>query len=167
MKLHTLHFAAIAAAAILAVTGIAVAQPAGGPGHGHGPPGGGLEIEHVLAGLKDQLNLDTSQQLNWTNAVTATKSARAAAQAGMQTVHDALAAELAKPAPDLAAVAAVADGVHASNQTLRQGVRAQWLQVYGMFSPAQKTIVRDALVKQLARMDTMRARMREHMQNGG
>jgi Heavy-metal resistance len=166
MKMRKLHFAAIAAAAILAGTGIATAQPGGGPGHGHGPPGSGMEIEHVLAGVKDKLNLDTSQQLNWTNAVAATKAAHASMRTGMQTIHDALAAELAKPTPDLAAVAAVADGVRANNQTLRQGVRTQWLQIYANFRPDQVAVVRDALTRKLARMDAMAAKMREHMQGG-
>ena len=60
----------------------------------------------------------------------------------MQKVHDALTAELAKPEPDLAAVAAIADGVQASNQTLRQSVRDQWLQLYATFTPEQKAVVR-------------------------
>jgi Spy/CpxP family protein refolding chaperone len=85
----------------------------------------------------------------------------------MQQVHAAMAAELAKPEPDLAAVAAVADSVHASNQTLRQSVRAQWLQIYATFSPAQKAVVRDALAQQMARMESMAARMKAHMQPGG
>ena len=121
---------------------VAWAQP--GPAGPDGPRGG-MEIEHVLGSVKGQLDLNTSQQLTWDNAVAQTKAAREAGWAAMQKVHDAMAAELAKPEPDLAAVAAVADSVQASNQTLRQGVRTQWLQVYATFSPAQKAVVRDAL----------------------
>jgi Spy/CpxP family protein refolding chaperone len=168
MKSRKLQFAALAAAAILATAGTAFAQPMGGPGHGHhGGPGEGMEIGQVLSGLKDQLNLDTSQQLNWTNAVAAAKSAHVAMRAGMKTVHDALAAELAKPTPDLAAVAAVVDSVRASNQTLRLDVRKQWLQIYANLKPEQVAIVRAALTAQLARMEAMRARMQQRMQGGG
>ncbi len=85
----------------------------------------------------------------------------------MQKVHDALTAELAKPEPDLAAVAAVADSTQTSNQTLRQGVRNQWLQIYATFTPDQKAVVRDALAKRLARMDSMLEKMRARMQSGG
>ena len=167
---RTFRLAAFAASAVLALTGAAaLAQPFGGPGHGPGPGhgGGGMDIERVLGAVKGQLNLNTSQQLQWDNAVAQTKSAHETGRAGMQKVHDAMAAELAKPEPDLAAVAAVADSVHTSNQTLRQGVRAQWLQIYATFSPAQKTVVRDALAKQMARMESMAARMKAHMQGGG
>ena len=168
---RTFGLAAFAASAVLALTGgAALAQPFGGPGHGPGPGhggGGGMDIEQVLGAVKGQLNLNTSQQLQWDNAAAQTKSARETGRAGMQKVHDAMAAELAKPEPDLAAVAAVADSMHTSNQTLRQGVRAQWLQVYATFSPAQKAVVRDALAQQMARMDSMAARMKAHFQPGG
>ena len=125
-----------------------------------------MEIEHVLGSVKGQLNLNTSQQVIWDNAVAQTKSAHETGRANMQKVHAAMTAELAKPEPDLAAVAAVADSVQAGNQALRQDVRKQWLQVYATFSPEQKAVVRDALAKQMARMESMGARMREHMQRG-
>jgi Spy/CpxP family protein refolding chaperone len=163
---RTFRLAAIAASAVLALAGtVALAQPGGGPGHG--PGHGGMEIENVLATVKAQLNLNTSQQLQWDNAAAQTKSARDTGRAGMQKVHDAMAAELAKPEPDLAAIAAVADSVHASNQALRQSIRTQWLQLYATFSPAQKAVVRDALAQQMARMESMAARMKAHMQPGG
>jgi Spy/CpxP family protein refolding chaperone len=157
-----LRLAAVAAAAVLALTGVAaLAQP--GPMH-HG--GGGIEIEHVLGAVKGQLNLNTSQQLMWDNAVAQTKAAHTSGRDNMQKVHDALTAELAKPEPDLAAVAAVADSAQTSNQTLRQSVRAQWLQLYGTFTPEQKAVVRTALLTRVARMDAMRAKMQQRMQGG-
>jgi hypothetical protein len=128
-----------------------------------------MGIEQVLASVKDQLNLDTSQQLNWTNAVAALKALHVTERTNMQAVHDALATELANTTttPDLAKVAAVADGVHASNATLRQGVRNQWLAIYANLRPDQVTVVRNALSGQLAHMDAMRARMQQRMQSGG
>lgn len=167
MNLRTSNLAALAAAAILGLGGIAaVAQPGGGPGNPHGAPGG-MDIEHVLLHVKGQLNLNTSQQLSWDNAVAQTKAAHTAGGANRQKLHDAMATELAKPEPDLAAVAAIADSVQATNQSLRQSARNQWLQIYATFSPEQKAVVRDALTKQMARMETFGARMREHMQRGG
>jgi Spy/CpxP family protein refolding chaperone len=169
LRRTTLRLAALAASAVLALSGAAVmAQPGGGRGPGHGPGhAGGMEIENVLGSVKSQLNLNTSQQLMWDNAVAQTKSARETGRASMQKIHDAMAAELAKPEPDLAAMAAVADGVHASNQSQRQSVRNQWLQVYATFTPAQKAVVRDALAQQMAQMESMAARMRAHIQPGG
>jgi Spy/CpxP family protein refolding chaperone len=171
LERRTFRLAALAATAIMALTGVAaIAQPVAmpGPWHGHGiGPGPGMGIEQVLASLKDQLNLDTSQQLSWGNAVTETKRVRNLGRDNMQRVHDAMATELAKEEPNLAAVAIVADRAQADNQALRQGVRNQWLQVYAILSREQKAIVRDALKTQMARMETMGARMREHLQKGG
>ncbi len=173
LERRTFRLAALAATAILALTGVAaMAQPTGtagswhGHGHGNGP-GPGMGIEQVLASLKDQLNLDTSQQQSWGNAVAETKRVHALGRENMQRIHAAMATELAKAEPDLAAVASVADSVHADNQALRRGVRNQWLQVYAILSPGQKAIVRDALKDRMARMETMGARMREHLQRGG
>ena len=53
-----------------------------------------------IATLKGQLNLNTSQQAMWDNAVAAGKAARASARASHQKVHDTLTAELAKAEPD-------------------------------------------------------------------
>ena len=162
------RLAALAATAVLALTGAAaLAQPGAGhgAGHGHGGPGG-MDVEHVLFAVKGQLNLNTSQQVMWDNAVAQTKSAHETGRANMQKVHAAMKAELAKPEPDLAAVAAVADNAQAGNQALRQDVRKQWLQVYATFSPEQKAVVRDALAKQVERMETIGAKMRERMQRG-
>ena len=163
-----MRFAALATAAVLALTGVAaMAQPAGWHGHGHGQgPGAGIEIEQVLGALKGRLTLNTSQQLMWDSAVAQTRAAHVAGRASMQKVRDALAAELAKAEPDLAAVAAAADNTRNSHQALRHGVRNQWLQIYATFSPEQKAVVRDALTKQLARREAMGARMREHLQKG-
>ena len=95
----------------------------------------------------------------WDNAVAQTKAARDAGRANMQKIKDAMNVELAKAEPDLAAVAAAADDVQASNSALRKQVRNTWLAVYATFTPDQKAIVRDALKQRVARMETFRQKM--------
>jgi|KBSSwiStaDraftv2_1062776.scaffolds.fasta_scaffold00331_18 Spy/CpxP family protein refolding chaperone len=165
MNTRIARWSGVMAAALLAV-GVqgALAQPGGGPGHGHGH-GGGFAIERVLASLKGQLSLNTSQQLMWDNAVAQTKAARATGRTNFESVRTALNAELAKPEPDFAAVAAAGDAAQASNQTLRKQVRDQWLQLYATFSPAQKGVVRDAVKARVARMEAFREKMKERMQS--
>jgi hypothetical protein len=142
---------------------LALAQPGGMPGHGagHGPD---ASIEGVIVGLKAQLNLDTSQQLLWDSAIAQSKAARENGRASMDKVHGVLTAELAKAEPDFAAVAAAGDAAQAGNQALRKQVRGEWLKLYATFSPAQKAVVRDAVKARVARMETMRQRFQEHMQ---
>jgi len=154
----------IMAAALLALgTNVAMAQP-GGPGH-PGPHGrGGFEIEHVLAQLKPQLNLNTQQQATWDAAVAHGKTARQNARAAMESVHAALTAELAKAEPNFAAVAATADAAQANAQAVRKQVRDEWLSLYATFSPAQKAVVRDAVKARVDRMDAFREKMKEKFQ---
>jgi Spy/CpxP family protein refolding chaperone len=145
--------AAAAAAAVLA--GGALAQPA--HPHGHHGPG---DVAMAIAALKGQLNLNSSQQMMWDNAVAASKVARDSGRANLGRVHDALATELAKAEPDLAAVSAVADDAQTRNSALRRQVRDTWLALYATFSPDQKAIVRDSLNSRMARMEQFRQQKR-------
>jgi len=152
--------AAIAAAALIGISGIAAAQPQ--PRH-HGPHGhhGGGDFISAIAGLKSELNLNTSQQAMWDNAVAAGKAARENARAERQKIRATLDAELAKAEPDLAAVAAAADGVRNAGATAHRQVRDAWLALYGTFTPDQKTVVKNVLKDKLARMDAFRQKMRD------
>jgi Spy/CpxP family protein refolding chaperone len=162
------RLAALATAAALAFTftGAAMAQPHGGPGH-RGPMGGDDLFANAIAHAKANLNLNTSQQTMFDAAVAQSKAAREQGRALRQSVKDALTTELAKPEPDLAAVAAVADNARAQGQALRQQVRAQWLNLYATFSPEQKGVVRDLLQQRLARMEAFRQKMQQRFQGGG
>jgi len=148
--------AAVAAAALIGISGVAAAQPH----HGHGGPGGG-DFLMGIAALKGQLNLNTSQQTMWDNAVAAGKAARDSARASHQKVHDTLTAELAKAEPDLAAVAAATDAARDSAATQHRQVRDAWLNLYGTFTPDQKTVVKNALQQKLTRMDQFREKMQQ------
>jgi Spy/CpxP family protein refolding chaperone len=152
--------AVVAAAALFGAGGVAFAQPM----HHHGHGGGDVVMSIVR--LKSQLNLDTSQQAMWDNAVAAGKAARTSARANMQKVNDELTAELAKPEPDLAAVAAAADSARNANQQLHTQVRDAWLNLYATFTPDQKTVVKNALSQRLAKMEQFRQKMQARRQGG-
>lgn len=148
--------AIVAAALLIGAAGTVVARPIH---HGHG----GDAVMSIM-GLKDQLNLNTSQQTMWDNAVAATKSAHATARTNMQKVHDTLTAELAKPEPDLAAVAAAADNARNANAALHAQVRDAWLNLYATFTPDQKTVVKNALSQRLAKMEQFKQKMQQRKQ---
>ena len=162
MNIRTPHFAAVLAAAVLALsTPAALAQSGGHDSGRHAGPGFGIET--IVASIKGQLNLNTSQQLMWDNAVAQTKAAREAGRSARDKVRDAMKAELAKAEPDFAAVGTVADTAQASQQVVRRQVRDEWLKLYATFSPSQKAVVREVAVEKLARMESVRARMNERM----
>ena len=171
-RVRRLALAATAALALACAAPAAFAQPGGGmmPGlHGGMMPGlhGGAPIDQLVPRLleeaKASLNLNTSQQAMWDSAAAQGKAARERGHANRQQMKDAIRTELAKPEPDLAALAAVADTVEQHNRSLRHPVRAQWLALYATFTPEQKAVVRDRLQQHLARAESFRERMHEHM----
>lgn len=157
MKRIASSLAAVAAVAVIGVNGAAVAQPH----HGHRGGHGGGDVVMAIAHLKSQLNLNTSQQVMWDNAAAASKAARDNARTNRQAVHQTLKNELAKAEPDLAAVAAAADNARDAGAAARRQVRTAWLNLYGTFTPEQKTVVKNALLERLSRMEQFREKMRQ------
>ncbi len=145
--------AAVGAATVVSVSGAAFAQH---PMH-HGAGG---DFVHAISELKTQLNLNTSQQGMWDSVVAQGKAAMTTGRANFGKVRTAMTAELAKPEPDLAAVAAVSDDVQASNAALHKQVRASWLALYATFTPDQKAVVKQALSQRMAKMDSFRDEMK-------
>ena len=166
-KLRNITVAAAVASAMTLGAGTALAQPFGGPhgpGH-HGPGAPDQMIGQLIERAKAQLALNTSQQAMFDTAVASSKAGHQSGQAIHQKVKDTLTAELAKPEPDLAAVAAAADVATDQARTQRKAVRAEWLALYATFTPDQKAVVKDRLQKHLARAESFREKMREHFRS--
>jgi phosphoenolpyruvate-protein kinase (PTS system EI component) len=145
-------FALVLAAGL---TGLALTAWAQAPGHGmHDPLA-------VLQRIQAKLNLNTSQQQQWDAAVAQSKTAHEAIRANFQQLKAATQAEVAKPDPDLAALATLSDQVQQQNIAQRKQARAAWLALYATFTADQKTTVRDAINARMARMETFRQRMHD------
>ena len=159
--------AALASALFVALAGVASADP--GPRGGMHGPGGphGASIEAAIAHVKDKLALNADQQQLFDSAVAQKRAAREAGRAEMTRVRDAMKAELAKPEPDLAAVASIADGARAKGEAERLKVRGAWLNLYGTFTVAQKQVVRDQLVQRLARQEARHEAMKARFGDKG
>ena len=149
------RIAAVAAVALIGITGVAEAQQH----HGHRGAGGDFLIG--IAALKGQLNLNTSQQAMWDNAVAAGKAARDNARASHQQLRNTVTAELAKAEPDLAAVAAASDAARDAAAASHRQVRAAWLNLYSTFTPDQKAVVKNAIQQRLTRMEQFREKMKQ------
>ena len=160
----------VLAASAAALTLALVAAPASAePGHHGGGMDGafGDHLGHVIESAQVQLKLNSSQQQMFANNVAQTKAAFAGGRSQMQGVKDTLAAELAKPEPDLAAVAAAADGAQQQMLTVRHQVRDAWLALYATFSPEQKAVVKGIIQEHLAKMDSVHQRMMQRHSSGG
>jgi len=90
-----------------------------------------------------------------------TLAARDRMVAGRNDVRAKVEAELAKPDPDLAAVAALFEAAEEQGRALRHQTRDQWLKLYASLRADQKLVVRDELKARFDRMETMRERMKE------
>src|SRR2546423_14872678 len=144
---------------VAGLLGLGMAVPAlSQPAHGHF--GGGFM---GLGKIKDQLNLTTSQQVQWDAAVAQAKAAHATMQQNHQQLKQAMQAELAKPEPDLAAVAALSYSLRQGGQAARQQVRNAWLQLYATFSPEQKAVVKAALIARFQHMEKFKQHMKDRM----
>jgi len=110
--------------------------------------------------VKDQLNLNTSQQVQWDNLAALANAAHQTAHANSAQFKTAMRAELAKAEPDLASMAATGDTVRQQNETQRKAVRDAWLALYATFTPEQKAVVASTL------REGMEHRQAHHMQHG-
>lgn len=153
--------AVLASALFVAIGAAAQPGPGAGPGPGFGPHPRGAHVEQVIAHLRTQLNLDTQQQLAFDNAVAAGRAAREQARAEATNVRDAVRAELASATPNLRRITELGDQARAQLATRHAQVREQWLALYETFSPQQKQVVRDAMLKRMERMEQFREKMRD------
>jgi hypothetical protein len=145
----------IALLAAGALCGVAAYSWADGARHDHG-----TDPLAVIASLQAQLKLNTSQQLQFDNALAQSKAARDAMKSGFAQLKAATQTELAKSAPDLASLAALSDQVQQQNSGVRKQARAAWLALYDTLSPDQKLVVRDAINTRIAQAEAFRAQMR-------
>ncbi|HEX8738828.1 MAG TPA: Spy/CpxP family protein refolding chaperone [Casimicrobiaceae bacterium] len=151
--------ATLKTAVVAMLVGAGIAAAAAQPMR-HARDAGG-DVVSAIARMKGELKLDTSQQAMWDSAVSASKAARTTIRSTRENVRTVLNAELAKPEPDLAAVAAAADNAQTQAIALRHQARAAWLNLYGTFTPEQKAVVRTGIQNRLARLDQWRAKMLE------
>lgn len=111
---------------------------------------------------KERLNLTPEQSAQWDYAAQQSRAAGEAMKASRRELKEATKAELAKPEPDLAALAALGDSTQARNQQARHAARDEWLKLYASMSGAQKATVREFLIKRIERLEQFRQHMREH-----
>ncbi|HZQ59814.1 MAG TPA: periplasmic heavy metal sensor [Casimicrobiaceae bacterium] len=159
--MHTIRRSLLAAmlAASCAVASLPVlAQPAG-PRHGPGGAGAPSVASLLLQpAVHAALNLNAAQETQWSalqGAAQALRSQLAAARAGLGS---AIATELAKPTPDLAALDNAVAAEHAGAAAAMEALRTQALALYATFSTGQQAVVISAAQARYQRMRNMRDR---------
>ena len=130
----------------------------------HGDMGGGMGMVPFgkrAEKLATELKLTPEQRLQWDAQMQKSKSQMEAMRRAHEGVRDAMKAELAKPEPDLAALAAKADAMRDQGRAAHREIRDGWLKLYATMSPEQKGVVKKMLVRHMSMMDRMRNRMEQ------
>lgn len=125
-----------------------------------------MPMGHHADRLAAKLKLTPDQKTQWDAMLAKTKAQHEAMRQQHEEMHAAVKAELAKPEPDLAALAAKGDAARDKGRAAHKELRDGWLALYATMSPEQKGVVKAEIQRHMSRMGKMRDRMREHMHGG-
>jgi hypothetical protein len=105
--------------------------------------------------LEESLRLNPEQKAQFDTAVSASQRALlSVAFIGMQ-MKERIGTELAKPKPDLDAIARAQDEAIEQTRPAFREARVEWARLYALLDPAQVRIARDYVEQQLDRFERM------------
>jgi hypothetical protein len=129
----------ILAALLLVFSGLAPAAP----------PAGDISQFLQLDRLERSLKLTPDQKEQYELAVGATKRLMLGLTIAAMEGKERLAAELAKPRPDLRSLEKLHEEVMDQSRTLRREAREEWMKLYAMLDEAQVAELRDFLQRRV------------------
>jgi periplasmic protein CpxP/Spy len=112
--------------------------------------------------LAAKLKLTPEQKTQWDTMVQKTKTQHEAMKKAHHEMHEAMKAELAKPEPDLAALATKADAMHDQLRAAHRELRDGWLKLYATMNAEQKGVVKQAILRHMRKMHHMHEGMVHH-----
>ena len=126
-----------------------------------GMPELGLPFGNHFAAMKAKLNLNATQDAQYTVAMQSTikanesnRKARVAAAATAKT-------ELAKTEPDFARLLNLRDETQATTATERKAAIAEWVKFTQLLTTEQKGMIKSQLLDRVSRADDMREKFRQ------
>lgn len=132
------------------------------PKEGVRPEGRGMgRGEVVMAGLfqaKTHLNLSSSQEALWNDAVTASKAARELAKQQHEQMRALVEREKAKEVMDLTALVGAREVARDKVDEARDAARDKWLAVYNALTLEQKRVASQRIKAMLERMGRRHAK---------
>lgn len=103
--------------------------------------------------LEKSLRLDPAQKAQFDVAVAATQRALLSVALGGVELKTRIAAELAKPRPDLDALARAQDEMIEQSRPLFREARDEWQRLYAMLDPAQVRVAKAFVEDKLRRLE--------------
>ncbi|MCE1186488.1 MAG: Spy/CpxP family protein refolding chaperone [Zoogloea sp.] len=110
-------------------------------------------MEQRLDALQTQLKLDPAQQAQFAKARQLSLDAMKQGRETHSKLHEQAKAELAKPRPDLAALAEARDKAEEATRSQRQAARKEWLALYATLSPEQVAVAKAEMGDMLGRFE--------------
>jgi len=126
-----------------------------------------MPMGHHLDRLAEKLKLTPEQKPQWDAMVKKTKEHFEAMRKAHHEMHEAFKAEMDKPEPDLAALAAKSDAMRERGMAAHKELRDGWLKLYATMSPEQKGVVKHAILHHMKMRHMREKMMGGHGDHGG
>ena len=134
-------------AAVVSLSSLAVPAFSQAPTRG---PGAGGGIEQAIVHVRAKLDLTADQFAALDAIVASAKSQGKAAHDAAQTIIAQMKVELAKPQPNLRALAQWQDSLQPQREAIHKSIRDQLLRFYDTLNPTQQQIVIEGVRKMAA-----------------
>lgn len=126
-----------------------------------GMPEIGMPFGNHFAAMKAKLNLNPTQDAQYTVASQATQKAMQAARKARSAAADAAKAELAKPDPDFARLLNLREETQAAFASERKLAISEWVKFTQLLTAEQKAMVKSQLLDRVSRAGEMREKFRQ------
>ena len=126
-----------------------------------GMPELGLPFGNHFAAMKAKLNLNTTQNAQYTAAMQSTIKANEAMRKARTAAAATAKAELAKADPDFARLLNLRDETQGATAGESKAAIAEWIKFTQMLTTEQKGMIRSQLLDRLSRADDMREKFRQ------
>ena len=126
-----------------------------------GMPELGLPFGNHFAAMKAKLNLNATQDAQYTVAMQSSIKANEAARKARVAAAAAAKAELAKPDPDFARLLNLRDETQAATASERKAAISVWVKFTEVLTTEQKAMIKGQLLDRVSRADEMREKFRQ------
>ena len=126
-----------------------------------GMPDIGMPFGNHFAAMKAKLNLNATQDAQYSVASIATLKALEAARKARSAAAATAKAELAKADPDFGRILTLRDETQAATATERKTAISEWVKFTHLLSTEQKALVKGQLLDRVSRADEMREKFRQ------
>jgi hypothetical protein len=121
----------------------------------------GMPFGNHFAAMKAKLNLNPTQEAQYTVASQATLKAFTAARKARTAAADAAKAELTKTDPDFARLLNLGDETRAAYAAERKTAISEWIKFTQLLTTEQKALVKGQLLDRVSRAGEMREKFRQ------